>query len=198
MRIAERKIGCGPIGERDPGLLIAVGQRCVGHAHERVQRACRQTSEKQRQVKNGGLGGAEARDFVGEERAVVALALALAQKITPILAVDFADRRGNGNQPVLLVVDTAVGFQPIIARAHAMQRDQNHRQVIGETDREFHTPLSRPSHRPLESVRSCWGSSRADCRARRRHTHERLPSHSGLLLHPRRLEKRFRPRPTVS
>ena len=50
---------------------------------------------------------------------ICTLALALAQKFAPILAGDLADRRGDRNEAVLLMIDAAIGFQPVVARAHA-------------------------------------------------------------------------------
>ncbi len=35
------------------------------------------------------------------------------------------------------MIDVAIVFQPFIASPHAMQRDQDHRQMIGEAEREL-------------------------------------------------------------
>ena len=50
------------------------------------------------------------------------------------------------------MVDMGIGLEPIVACAHAIERDQDHRQVIGEKEREFRAPLSRPGESPLEPV----------------------------------------------
>ncbi len=115
-------------------------------------RARRNARHELGQVVEGGWRRAEPRDFAGEERAIVAFALALAEELAPIVARDLADRLGNGNEPVLLMIDIAIGFEPFVARAHAMQGDQDHRQVIGEAEREFRAPLSRPRDGPLEPL----------------------------------------------
>src|ERR1700733_15716785 len=104
------------------------------------------------QVEEGGRRCAETRDLVGKEGALVASALALAKKLTPIVARDLADPCGDGNEAVLPMIDMAIGLQSLVARAHAMQRDQDHRQVIGEAEWKFRAPLSRPGDRPLEAV----------------------------------------------
>ena len=146
------QIGRGPIAERDAGFLVAVGHRRIGHAHERMERARRHAGHELRQVMDGCRRCAEPRHFAGEERPIVAFTLALAQELTPIVARDLGRRFGNGNEPVPLMVDLAIGFQAFVACAHAMQRDQNHRQVIGEKEGELGAPLSRPCDRPLESA----------------------------------------------
>ena len=97
----ERKVGRGPIGERDAGFLVAVGHRRIGHAHERMRGARRNAGHELRQVVQGGWRRAEPRDFASEKCAIVAFALALAEKLTPIVARDLADRLRNGNEPVL-------------------------------------------------------------------------------------------------
>ena len=126
------------------------------------------------QVSDRRLRRPEPRRLAGEERPVVALALALAQEIAPCAAVNLADARRNGNEAVLPLVDVGIGLQPFVARAHAIERDQNHGQVIGEKEREFHAPLSRPRERPLEAVPSRGASSRSDGRGRLRRSHEFL------------------------
>ena len=49
-RTPERKIGRGPIAERDAGVFVAVGHRRIGHAHERMRRARRHAGNQLRQV----------------------------------------------------------------------------------------------------------------------------------------------------
>src|SRR6202035_2559978 len=95
---------------------------------------------------------AEPRDLASKKCSMVRFALALAQEPAPIVARDRADRFRNGNEPVLLLVDLAIGFQTVVACAHAMQRDQDHRQMIGETKRKFRAPLSGPGDGPLEAL----------------------------------------------
>ena len=114
--------------------------------------------------------------FIGQ-----AAALALPQEYAPIVARDRPDRFWNGNEPVLLLIDMAVGFQPFVAGAHAMQGDQDHRQVIGETKRKFRAPLSRPGDGPLETVLRRGVPMRSDG-ARRRRSHEHLQCASRVAI----------------
>ena len=108
---------------------------------------------------NGCRRRAEPGHFAGEERPIVAFTLALAQELAPIVVRDLARRIGNGNEAVLLTVDLTIGFEPFVACAHPMQRDQNHRQMIGEKEGELGAELSRPCDRPLESMLASRGSA---------------------------------------
>ena len=62
------------------------------------------------------------------------------------------------------MIDVAIGFQPFVACAHPVQGDHDHRQVIGEKERELGAPLSRPCDSPLESVLA---SRRSDAKRQR-------------------------------
>ena len=173
LRGPKRKVGRGPIAEGDAGLLVAVRHRRIGHAHERVRSARRHAGHELRQIEQGGRRRAKPRHFAGKKCAIVAFALALAEKRAPILARDRADTLGHGNEAVLPTIDLAIGLQSFVARAHAMQRDQDHRQVIGEAERELRAPLSRPGDGPRESLVRRGVPMRSDG-ARPRRSHELL------------------------
>jgi hypothetical protein len=118
-----------------------------------------------------------AANLAGEEKAIVALTLALAETFAPIIPSDFADSFGRGNEPVHVTVDVTIGFQSFRAGAHAIERDQHHWQMIGETIGEFRAPASRPGHGALGG----WGKGRVRPRlgrmARRQGRHELLQPH---------------------
>ena len=68
-----------------------------------------------RKIEQGGRRRAEPSDFAREKRPVVALALPLAKEFAPIVARDLADPLRNGREPILLVIEVAIGFQPFVA-----------------------------------------------------------------------------------
>src|SRR5271154_1986654 len=79
------------------------------------------------------------------------------------------------------MVGIAIGLQALVARAPAMQRDQDHRQVIGKAERELPAPLSRPGEGPLESLLRRGVLMRSDG-ARRRRSHELLQCASSVAI----------------
>src|SRR5580692_11992250 len=85
------------------------------------------------------------------------------------------------------MIDVAIGFKPFVARAHTMQGDQDHRQVIGETKRKFRAPPSRPGDGSIESLSRRAVLVRRDS-ARRRRAHELLRCASCIFIARSRLE----------
>src|ERR1700733_6019722 len=194
----KRKVGRGPIGECDAGLLVAIRHCRIGHAHERGRGARRHARHELWQVEERSRRCAKPGHFAGKKWTKVAFAFAPAQEFAPIVARDRADRFRNGNEPILLMVDLAIGFQAVVACAHAMQGDQDHRQVIGETKRKLPAPLPRPGDGPLESLLRGGGLMRRDG-ARRRRAHEILQCTSSCCYRIRRgLESASQSSPRIS
>src|SRR6478609_7403741 len=94
---------------------------------------------------------------------------------------DLAHWWRNGNEPILLTINVAIGFEPFVACAHAMQGDQDHRQMVGEKERKFRAPLSRPGDGPLEPFVGRGVLMRSDG-ARRRRSHEHLQCASRVAI----------------
>ena len=144
-RRRQRQIARGPVAERGAGLFSIVGDASVGEPHQRMQRAARDTLNKSSRVAASSAARTEAPDLAREESAVVCLSRAVSERARPGIRRDARHVRRRRDQPLVGAIMLIPMREPIARRAEPIERDENHRRVIGEQIRKL--DAVRPSAR---------------------------------------------------
>ncbi len=126
------QVAAGPIAERCADLGGVGAEHAVGEPHQGVQGAARDARRQGRQIGRQGAPNAEPGDLPVEEGAGVGLPPPVAQHRGPPVAAEGLDRRGLGQEPVAVAVDGKKGRHPVSVRPHAVERDQDHREMVGQ------------------------------------------------------------------